>query len=180
MWFVSMGLSAGELGPWDRPTPLTVRQRIRVAGNLLNLSTVAGLALAHIGGCTLRRGPYGLMLAEGYRLGFPAARAFTVGDVIITAQTFPALQRRLPRLLEHEERHSWQYLWCLGLPYLLPYTLAMGWSVLRTGDRAARNVFERHAGLQDGGYRDRSIVPLPLQVRRATGWLRHPLNSSTR
>ena len=37
----------------------------------------------------------------------------------------------------------------------------MGWSWLRTGDRASRNFFERQAGLADGGYRDlptRSVI----------------------
>ena len=34
------------------------------------------------------------------------------------------------------------------------YAIFMGWSWLRTGDRAARNAFERLAGLADGGYRD--------------------------
>jgi hypothetical protein len=111
------------------------------------------------------------MLAEGYRWGFPVAGAFTVGDVVITGRSFATLQQRLPRLLEHEERHSWQYLWCLGLPYLLPYTVAMGWSVLRTGDRASRNVFERHAGLVAGGYRERPVIPLAAQLRRAAAWL---------
>ncbi|MFT4166609.1 MAG: hypothetical protein QM650_15320 [Microlunatus sp.] len=145
---------------------LSRAQRLRVIGNLVNLSTPAGRLLAHLGGCSRRRGPLGLVLAEGYRLAFPVASAFTVGDVVITAHTFTALQQRMPLLLEHEERHSWQYFWCLGLPFLVPYTLAMGWSVLRTGDRAARNIFERNAGLADGGYVDVPAVPLTAQLRR--------------
>ena len=149
-----------------------------MVANLLNLSTLAGLAVAGLGGCSLRRGPGGLVLAEGYRWGFPVAGAFTVGDVVITARSFAALQERLPRLLEHEERHSWQYVWCLGLPYLLPYTVAMGWSMLRTGDRSSRNLFERHAGLAAGGYRERPVVPLTAQLRRAGSWLSGSRGSS--
>lgn len=143
-----------------------------MVGNLVNLSTPAGLLLAQLGGCSRRPGPHGLVLAEGYRFSFPVAGAFTVGDVVITAHAFDDLLRRLPRLLDHEERHSWQYLWCLGLPYLVPYTLAMGWSMLRTGDRAARNIFERSAGLADGGYADLPVIPLAARARLLTTWLR--------
>lgn len=148
-------------------------QRLRAAGNLVNLSTLAGLLVARLGGCSRRPGPYGLLLAEGYRFSFPIASAFTVGDVVITARTFDALQQRMPRLLVHEERHSWQYFFCLGLPFFIPYTAAMGWSMLRTGDRAARNVFERHAGLADGGYPDLPVIPLAAQARRAAARLRN-------
>lgn len=168
----------GQPGTSGRPTPPTGAQRVRMIGNLLNLSTLAGLAVAGLGGCSLRRGPGGLVLAEGYRFGFPVAGAFTIGDVVITARSFAELIRRNPRLLEHEERHSWQYVCCLGLPFLIPYSLAMGWSMLRTGDRAARNVFERLAGLEAGGYLDLPVVPLRHQVRRATSWLNRRRNSS--
>ena len=34
----------------------------------------------------------------------------------------------------------------------------MGWSVVRTGNRAARNAFERHAGLAAGGYPDLPVI----------------------
>lgn len=156
------------------------RQWLRVIGNWLNLTTPLGLGMARIGRAEIFPGPRGLVLAERYRLPFPVAGAFTVGDVVITGSTFAVLQRRLPRLLEHEERHSWQYLWCLGLPYFLPYTLAMCWSVLRTGDRAARNVFERHAGLRDGGYHDLPIIPVSVQVRRVAGFLRRSLRKNPR
>jgi hypothetical protein len=36
----------------------------------------------------------------------------------------------------------------------------MAWSVLRTGDRAARNFFERQAGLAIGGYRELPTRPV--------------------
>ena len=93
--------------------------------------------------------------------------AFTVGDVVVTAHTFDGLGRHLPDLLAHEERHSRQYAVALGLPYLALYTLAMGWSVVRTGDRASANVFERHAGLVAGGYVERPVRPFADSARTA-------------
>jgi hypothetical protein len=42
----------------------------------------------------------------------------------------------------------------------------MGWSWIRTGDRAARNVFERAAGLSDGGYLDVPLRPLGSLFRQ--------------
>ncbi len=143
--------------------PPTAAQLRRRRANRANLSTPAGLLLARVGGARLRPGPYGLVLAEGYRFRFPVASAFTVGDVIVTAHDFDALLRRTPDLLVHEERHAGQYARCLGLPYLPLYVLAMGWSVLRTGDRASGNVFERRAGLVAGGYVERP--PLPWRRR---------------
>ena len=40
------------------------------------------------GGATIKRGPRGLFLGEGYRFGFPVAGAFTVGNVITTSSTW--------------------------------------------------------------------------------------------
>jgi hypothetical protein len=151
---------------------LTHAQRARRVANLLNLSTPLGLAVARTGGARRRPGPYGLVLAEGYRFRFPVAGAFTVGDVVITARTFDVLLQSLPALLVHEERHSRQYAVFVGLPYLPLYTLAMAWSVVRTGDRASANVFERDAGLVAGGYRERPVRPLATSLRIAVGRLR--------
>lgn len=127
--------------------------RVRTVANWINLSTPLGLLVATAGRCRLRRGPRGLWLAEGYRLGFPIAGAFTVGSVVITPGRFAELAVRLPRLLAHEERHATQWCAWLGLPMLPAYLVTMAWSWLRTGDRAAANAFEVHAGLADGGYR---------------------------
>ena len=44
--------------------------------------------------------------------------------------------------------------------------------MLRTGDRAARNFFERQAGLADGGYRDVPMRPVGENVRAMIGMLR--------
>lgn len=136
---------------------MRLRYQLRRVGNAVNLSTPFGLLVARIGGARLDRGPRGLVLAEGYRLGFPYASAFTVGNVVIARGAWEDQLRRNPRLLEHEEAHTWQWLYCLGLPFLVVYSACMGWSVLRTGDRATGNFFERQAGLESGGY-----VPSPL------------------
>ena len=159
-----------------RPSPpQTALQWLRSVGNLINLTTLAGLAVASIGRATIRPGPRGLFLCEGYRLKFPIAGAFTIGNVITTSVTWEEKLQQFPQLLAHEERHTWQYLYCCGLPYYIPYVIFMGWSWLRTGDRAARNFFERQAGLQIGGYRDLPTRPLKegfaaiFQKLRATG-----------
>jgi len=148
----------------------TARHRLRAVGNALNLTTPLGLAIARLGHARVVPGPRGLLLGEGYRPWFPVAGAFAVGNVLITRSTWPEALGRLPRLLEHEERHSWQYLYCLGLPYFLAYGGCLVWSVLRTGDRASRNFFERQAGLVAGGYQERPTRPIrpvvPALIRR--------------
>jgi hypothetical protein len=131
--------------------------------NVVNLSTVLGLAVAAAGRCRLSDGPRGLVLATGYRLPLPSAPVFTVGNVVVTARDETWLSTR-PRLLLHEERHSWQYVVCLGLPMLPLYVLAAGWSWLRGGDPGTHNVFERAAGLADGGY---PLVSARARRRRA-------------
>jgi hypothetical protein len=124
----------------------------RRIGNLLNLSTPLGVLLATAGRARIRGGPHGLLLAEGCRLPLLGAGAMTIGNVVLTSGTFRDLVGRLPRVLEHESRHATQWL-ALGLPFLPAYGLGALWSLLRTGDRAIGNPFERAAGLTDGGYR---------------------------
>ncbi len=145
---------------------------LRRVANLVNLSTPLGLLVARAGRARCRPGPYGLVLAEGYRFAFPVAGAFTVGDVVVTAHSFDALLRLHPDLLRHEERHSRQYACCLGLPFLPLYALAMAWSALRTGDRSSANPFERGAGLRAGGYAEQPVRPLPNPARVAMNLLR--------
>ena len=126
--------------------------RVRQAANWLNLSTPLGLLVARLGRARTAAGPDGLVLARGYRLRLPRAPAFTVGNVVLLRVDDEVLVRR-PRLLAHESRHATQYAVCLG-PLLVPlYGLASVWSWLRVGDPATYNVFERLAGLEDGGYR---------------------------
>ena len=145
--------------------PTTAGQWVRFAGNFVNLTTLLGLAIAKLGRATIRRGPRGLFLCEGYKLKFPIAGAFTVGNVITTGSTWDAMISRFPQLLQHEERHTWHYLACIGLPFYPAYTICMGWSMLRTGDRAAQNLFERDAGLAIGGYEDHPIRPVRVNVK---------------
>lgn len=138
-----------NLGRWR---DLKAAHRVRAVGNLLNLSSLLGLAAAGIGRARLSSGPMGLVLAEGYRFRFPDAGAFTLGNVIVTSGDFESLTALRPEVMEHEDAHAWQYLYCGGLPFLPLYGLAAAWSWLRTGDPASANVFERTAGLTRGGY----------------------------
>jgi hypothetical protein len=152
--------------------PVTRWQWVRFVGNFVNLSTPVGLAVAKVGRAKIKPGPRGLLLGENYRFRFPIAGAFTIGNVITTSSTWDAMLQRYPSLIKHEEGHTWQYLYCLGLPYYIPYVLFMGWSVLRTGDRAARNYFERQAGLAIGGYVDYPVRPIGEGVRAVLGKLK--------
>src|SRR6478672_10742765 len=95
--------------------PQTAWQWVRLIGNVVNLTTLLGLAVGAFGGATFRSGPRGLILGEHYRFTFPVAGAFTIGNVSTTARDWDTLLRDLPTLLTHEERHTWQYLYCLGL-----------------------------------------------------------------
>lgn len=127
------------------------RWQVRQVVNLVNGSTALGCAVAIVGRARIAKGPRGLLVATGYRLPVPVASAFTVGNVITSRHDRAWLDQR-PRLMRHEERHTWQYVACLGLPMLPLYLLAAGWSYLRGGDFGGHNPFERLAGLEDGGY----------------------------
>lgn len=130
--------------------------RIRQIVNLINLSTLLGLGVAALGRARLRRGPDGLLLGYGYRLPVPTNPVFTLGNVVMFRND-ESVHLRRPMLLTHESRHASQYALCFG-PVMLPlYGLAAGWSWICTGDPASRNLFERLAGLTDGGYRERPL-----------------------
>jgi hypothetical protein len=161
-----VGLMGGvaPMGGVEPGWPWTRWQWLRFIGNIANLTTPAGLVVALLGRTRLRRGPRGLILGEGYRLKFPVAGAFTIGNVITTSSTWEEKLRELPSLLQHEEGHTWQYLYCIGLPFYPAYGICMAWSVLRTGDRAARNFFERQAGLAIGGYTDLPTRPISAGI----------------
>ena len=133
--------------------------RARSVANWVNLSTPAGLALAHVGGGQPRRARNGMWLVHGYRLPVPPAPAFTLGSVVFLRAGLPGAGRDplgsvSRRLLDHEERHVTQYAWCGGVLMPVAYVAAAGWSWVWTGDFASGNVFERRAGLADGGYRE--------------------------
>ncbi|MDA0634179.1 hypothetical protein OUY22_12200 [Nonomuraea sp. MCN248] len=124
------------------------RYRFRRIVNFVNLTTPLGLLIAMVGGATRRSGPYGLVLAHGYRYRFPIAGAFTVGNVVITRR-----DHLDDTLIGHENRHATQWACCAGLPLLPLYLVAMLVSVVVCGDQASYNPFERLAGLDEGGYR---------------------------
>jgi hypothetical protein len=129
--------------------------RLRLALNLVNGSTLSGLAVARLGRARLSAsGPGGLLTGTGYRLPVPSAPAFTLGNVIITRRPWIDQESSLFR---HEARHATQYAWCGGLLMLPCYFAAAGVSWLLSGDVGAWNPFERLAGLADGGYRDRPL-----------------------
>ena len=140
------------------------RYRVRLAVNLLNGSTLAGLGAAKAGGARLARLPDGLLAGTGYRLPVPPAPAFTLGNVIISRHAVLAHDTALVR---HEARHSTQYAWCGGLLMLPLYFTAAGVSWLLSGDFGAWNVFERAAGLADGNYAGRPVRPA-LRLRRSS------------
>jgi len=125
--------------------------RVRQIVNALNLSTALGLLLAKREGARLEKGADGLVLARGARGTFPKAGAVTVGNVVILRTDHVT-----PELLAHEARHSSQWACCV-LVFLPLYLLAVAWSYARTGDHFSRNVFERRAGLADGGYVERPL-----------------------
>ncbi len=132
--------------------------RVRLAANLVNGSTMAGILVAAAGRARLGRGPNGLLVAAGYRLPVPPAPAFCVGGVIVS-RLDPVTLSSAQTLLRHEARHASQYACCGGLPMLPLYFLAAGLSWLLAGDFYAWNPFERLAGLADGGYADRPLRP---------------------
>ncbi|MDT0194735.1 hypothetical protein Q9R30_05125 [Arthrobacter sp. AB6] len=135
----------------EAPERLTPAQRLRRAANLVNGSTVLGVAVAMAARTDVRSGPRGLVLAGGYSWRLPVAGAFTLGNVVLCRCPADNLAAQ-PALLSHEEKHCSQYAWCLGLPFLPLYLLSAGWSMLRTGNPGTANIFERHAGLAAGGY----------------------------
>ncbi|MGH8775495.1 MAG: hypothetical protein ACRDWI_10090 [Jiangellaceae bacterium] len=142
--------------------------RVRQVVNVVNLSTPIGLLVGALGRVRFRLGPNGLVLGYGYRLVVPRNSTFTVGNVVLF-KADETVHAKRPTLMAHEARHATQYAFCLG-PVMLPlYGLAAAWSWVRTGDPASRNVFERLAGLADGGYRERPVRPLFRRRRGGSG-----------
>ena len=128
--------------------------RARQLVNLANGSTLAGLGVAALGRARVARSADGLFLGTSYRLPVPPAPAFCLGNVIVTR-----LDGLAPELLRHEARHATQYAWCGGVVMVPLYLAASAVSWALTGDFGARNVFERRAGLTDGGYTDKPLRP---------------------
>jgi hypothetical protein len=131
------------------------RFRLRAWINAVTLATPLGLGIARATGCARMPGPKGLVLAVGYRAPLPRAAAFTVGNVIIIRD-----ERVLAssEVLAHEAGHATQWAACLGVVgFPILYAGASLWSLVLTGDVASRNIFERRAGLAQGGYRERPV-----------------------
>jgi hypothetical protein len=149
---------------------MTGWQWVKLVGNLVNLSTPAGLVVGLLGRARFSRGPRGLIFANGYRIGFPVAGAFTVGNVVLSKHDRSYFADAA--LVRHEERHSWQYFWLLGLPLWPLYVVGVVVSFVLTGDPASRNPFERMANLADGGYRERPIQSPGKTVTQAFSGLR--------
>jgi hypothetical protein len=132
--------------------------RARLAVNLLNGSTAAGVLVAAAGRATLTRAGDGLVVAVRYRLPVPPAPAFCIGNVIVTRLDSDGVAGARA-LFAHEARHATQFAWCGGVVMLPLYFLAAGLSWLLTGDFSSRNIFERRAGLAEGGYAERPLRP---------------------
>ena len=144
--------------------------RVRLVANLVNGSTLAGLLVAAAGRASLARAADGLLVGARYRLPVPVAPAFTVGNVILARGDRAVLASgEMGALLAHEARHATQYAWCGGLIMLPLYFLAAGVSWGLTGDFGSRNVFERQAGLADGGYTDKPLRPVLGRSARCGG-----------
>jgi len=139
------------------------RLRVRQAVNLINGATLAGFGVAALGGASIARSVDGLFTGTGYRLPVPPAPAFCLGNVIVTRRD--AIDPG-SRVFRHEARHATQFAWCGGVIMIPLYLTAAGVSWVLTGDFGARNVFERLAGLADGGYAD---APLRPALRRVSG-----------
>jgi len=137
--------------------------RVRQAVNLVNGSTLAGLGVAALGGAAIARSVDGLFTGTGYRLTVPPAPAFCLGNVIVTRGD--GIDPGSP-VFRHEARHATQFAWCGGVIMIPLYLAAAGVSWVLTGDFGARNVFERRAGLADGGYTDKPLRPA---LRRVSG-----------
>ena len=135
-------------------TAMRARLRVRQVVNLANGSTLAGLGVAALGGARIARSADGLFTGTGYRLTVPPAPAFCLGNVIVTRGD--GIDPGSP-VFRHEARHATQFAWCGGVVMIPLYLAAAGVSWVLTGDFGARNVFERQAGLADGGYTDKPL-----------------------
>ncbi len=144
--------------------PLRPAHRLRLAVNLVNGSTLAGLLLAFAGRSRPAAAPGGLAVA--YRVRLPMRTdAFCLGNVILTRRD-PASLPGDSRLLAHEARHATQYACRGGLVMLPLYGIAAALSWALTGNPGSLNVFERRAGLADGGYPNPGLRPALTPLTR--------------
>jgi hypothetical protein len=104
-----------------------------------------------------------VLVAGGYAFPAPKQPLFTIGSVIFTRTTAGWLLEH-PALVEHETRHVNHYA-LLGPLYWPAYWAASVYSAAVTGDFSSRNVLERHAGLESGGYGERALLPWAARLR---------------
>jgi hypothetical protein len=138
-------------------TPMRAGYRLRLAVNAANGSTLCGVLLAVAGRASIVAGPDGLTVACQVRLPM-RSDAFCLGNVILTRLSAASVGPDTG-LLAHEGRHATQYACCGGLAMLPLYGIAAALSWALTGNLGSRNVFERRAGLAEGGYPDRDLRP---------------------
>jgi hypothetical protein len=153
------------------------RLRVRQAVNWANGSTLAGLGVAALGGAEIARSVDGLFAGTGYRLPVPPAPAFCLGNVIVTRGD--VLDPGSP-VFRHEARHATQFAWCGGVVMIPLYLAAAGVSWALTGDFGARNVFERQAGLAEGGYTDKPLRPAIRHARKRVSGPSRPAGAHRR
>lgn len=113
---------------------------LRAWRNLPASALAVGWARAH--GATITLGEDLFVECSGMPRGSYGRGGTTVGNVWLYGDLGGPHRRR------HELRHADQYALLGTVPFLALY----GLNALVTGNRPHRNVFERWAGLQDGGY----------------------------
>jgi hypothetical protein len=134
-----------------------MRPNLRARLNRWNGSTAIGRGVARLLRLHLVDGPLGTNVAGGYPLRVPVATSFVIGDVIFCRHPAAWLLAQPQRaLLAHEVRHTYQYA-AFGPLFWPLYFAGCAWSYALTGNAAARNAFERSAGLDGGGYQDRAL-----------------------
>lgn len=118
----------------------------------------AGASGAHV--CWSRSQDYYVAVNEHHIAG---SRAMNMGDIVLTPG-FHISRQELRTLVDHEARHrmQWAVLTVIGGPFLFPVAYAID-DFFFPG---SRNLFERLAGLQSGGYRHEGLGPVlgPAQL----------------
>lgn len=159
---------------------MTTWQRLRVIVNYLNLMTPLGVLVARVGGGERHQGPHGLVIYAGYRLPFPVAGAFTLGNVVTTRHGAEyLLAEGREALLGHEARHSVQAA-VLGPLFLPLYGVACVYSWAISADIGGRNAFEIWAGLEAGRYVRRPLRPGLSRILRLVARRRSASRSGRR
>jgi len=131
--------------------------------------------------CLSTAADYYVAIHTGHIAG---ASAVTLGDIVLSPG-FSISKEHLRRLIGHEAKHraQWAVATAIGGPFLFPVAYGID-NFFFPGDR---NIFERQAGLHEGGYRHVGYGPIlgPAQlavlgvlavlvaVAILSGWHRH-------